>query len=510
MNENIIQIKGICKSFSKVQVLRDIDIDIKKNTVHCIVGENGAGKSTLIKLLTGAETIDKGTILLDEQPYRPKNTKHALDNGISTLFQELNIVDGLTILDNLTLGKETSKCGVIQKNSDTRKRYQELLDAFLPDVSLNSKVSSLSIGQKQLVEIVKAVATEAKVIIMDEPTAALSEEEVLRLFNIIAELKKNHTTIIYISHRLAEIFEIGDYVTVMRDGAVVDTLETHKIENRSQLIKMMTGKMVTENYIENAYINREKKQLEIKNLNNHMLHDINFDLYEGEILGFYGLIGSGKTEIARAIYGVDKTKGEILVEGKKKTLHSPKDAIDAGIVMLPEERRTQGLCTVLSIKENIPMMNAKSITSKKFITSKKRENKLAGYYIERLKIKCKDAKQQTAFLSGGNQQKVVFAKCMNAKPKILLLDEPTRGVDVGAKEEIYRLMRECSKQKMSIIVFSSDLPEIIGVCDRMILMREGSMRAVISNSVEFGNDESNTDKIMRIINGVEEEEYASN
>lgn len=510
MNEDIIRVEDVSKHFPGVQALKDINVRIKKNTVHCIVGENGAGKSTLIKLLTGAESIDEGTVLLDGKPYRPKNTKSALDHGISTLFQELNIVDSLSVLDNLTLGEETRKLGIIQKNPEAEKKYQELAEAFLPDVPLNTKVGALSIGQKQLVEIVKAVATESKVIIMDEPTAALSEEEVARLFKIIAELKEKHTTIIYISHRLAEIFEIGDYVTVMRDGAVVDTMEIEKIESRSQLIKMMTGKMLAEKYEENEHINYSKKELIVRNLSNKMLQDISFDLYEGEILGFYGLIGSGKTEIARAIYGVDKASGEIFVEGSELKINSPKDAIGDGIAMLPEERRTQGLCTVLSVRENIPMMNIKSVLVNHAVTSTKKENKLAEYYIERLNIKCKDAKQQTAFLSGGNQQKVVFAKCMNAHPKILLLDEPTRGVDVGAKEEIYNLMRECSKQKMSIIVFSSDLPEILNICDRIILMREGQIKAEIQNSVEFGNDELNADRIMRIINGVEEEEHAVN
>lgn len=510
MNEDIIQVDGVSKYFPGVQALKDINVRIKRNTVHCIVGENGAGKSTLIKLLTGAESIDEGTVTLDGQPYRPKNTKSALGNGISTLFQELNIVDGLTILDNLTLGEEKRKFGIIQKDPAAEAKYRELVASFLPDVQLSKKVGSLSIAQKQLVEIVKAIATESKVIIMDEPTAALSDEEVTRLFKIIEELKEKHTTIIYISHRLSEIFEIGDYVTVMRDGMVVDTLKIEEIESRSQLIKMMTGKLLAEKYMGNEHIDYSKKVLTVEGLSNKILHDIDFELYEGEILGFYGLIGSGKTEIARAIYGADKASGVISVAGEEKDIHSPRDAINDGIAMLPEERRTQGLCTVLSIRDNIPMMNIKSILAAKAVTSTRKENELADYYIDRLRIKCRDAKQQTAFLSGGNQQKVVFAKCMNAQPKILLLDEPTRGVDVGAKEEIYNLMRECSEQKMSIIVFSSDLPEIINICDRIVLMHEGRKKAEIKNSIEFGNDELNADRIMHIINGVEEEDRAIN
>ncbi len=503
MADTIIKVTGVCKSFPGVQALKDINIDIMRNTVHCIVGENGAGKSTLIKLLTGAERRDEGNITLDGRDYFPKNTKNAMDNGISTLFQELNVVDGLSILDNLTLGEERRRLGIIQPYPHTDK-LKELLATFLPGVSLSDKVGKLSIAQKQLLEIIKAVASEAKVIRMDEPTAAITEDEVARLFEIIAGLKRKNVTIIYISHRLSEIFKIGDYITVMRDGRVIDTLRPDEIKSREQLIKMMTGKLIAESYVDSV-ADYTKKVMEIRSLNNKFLKDISFDLYEGEILGFYGLVGAGKTEIARAVYGVDKCSGGIVIGGKSMRHNSAKEAIKNGVAMLPEERRTQGLCTGLTIKDNIPLMNIASVSNAIKVTSEYKEKEIAKQYIEKLNIKCRSMKQQVAFLSGGNQQKVVFAKCMNAQAKILLLDEPTRGVDVGAKEEIYSIMRECSGQKISIIVFSSELTEILNVCDRIILMREGRICGEFRNSSEFSSDELSAETIMNAITGGEEE-----
>ena len=414
---------------------------------------------------------------------------------IGALFQELNIVETLTVEQNLTLGRENTKYGVIQKQKSENKVF-DILRSVDPTIKPNQKVSELSFAKKQIVEIVKALATDAKIIIMDEPTAAISEEEVNKLFNLIRDLKSKGVTIIYISHRLDELFQIGDYITVFRDGKIIDTMPISKITSRNELIKLMLGKVIVENYVPNK-INYDNKVLEVINLNNKKLKNISFELYQGEILGFYGLVGAGKSEIASAIYGVDKVSGTIKVKGEAISISEPYVAIEKGIALIPEERRAEGLCTDLIISDNIPMMNYKSILTHG-ITSKKKETNLAIEYINRIKIACRDEKQTTALLSGGNQQKVVFAKCLNAKSTILLLDEPTRGVDVGAKQEIYSIIRQLSKQGDSIVLFSSELTEILNICDRIFLLYEGQIKAIIDN-----NSECNTEKIMHIVTGGE-------
>jgi len=357
------------------------------------------------------------------------------------------------------------------------------------------------VAQKQVIEIAKAISSDSNVIIMDEPTAAISEDEVKRLFSIINHIKKENVTVVYISHRLSEIFEIGDFVTVLRDGEMIGTVSIEELsycrdeaESCAELIKMMLGKVVVEHYVPSV-VDENRKVLQLKNVSNDKLNNITFDLYKGEILGFYGLIGSGKTEIASAIYGIDQITGEVAISGKAVRIEKPGHAIRAGIAMVPEERRTEGLFTKLSVKENVPLMNIKTI-SKNGIFSKKKERMLAKKYIEKLRIVARDEDQSVAKLSGGNQQKVVLAKCLNAESGILLMDEPTRGIDVGAKEEIHKLIRELSKQGESVIVFSSELPEILNLCDRIILLYEGSIMEVLKNGGEI-----DTEKIMHVVTG---------
>jgi ribose transport system ATP-binding protein len=496
MPENIFEVRNLIKKYPGVTAVDDVSVDIKKGTVHCIVGENGAGKSTFIKILTGAEPRTAGSILYDGNEYHPRSVRDAMNSGMSMLYQELNIVEHLTVEQNLNLGKEAHRFGfVISGNED--KSAVAILNEIDPTINIKTSVSNLSVAQKQIIEIVKAIATDAKVIVMDEPTAAITEEETKKLFEIIKDLKnRKEVTIIYISHRLAEIFEIGDFVTVFRDGKIVGTKALSEITDKTELIKMMIGKMVTETYIP-GNADYSKKLLEVKELNDKKLKDVSFDLFKGEVIGFYGLIGSGKTEIAQSLFGVRKsTGGNVMLEGQSIAINSPGQAIDSGISMVPEERRTQGLFTNLTIRENIPVMNMRKV-SRMGLVSRKREKEIAKSYIEQVRIVTPSEEKLVAFLSGGNQQKVVISKCLCSESKVVLLDEPTRGVDVGAKEEIHNIIRELARQGAGIIVFSSELPEIVSLCDRIFVMFNGMLKSSFKNSQEL-----DTDSILRFALGI--------
>lgn len=494
MSENVLEIKNVSKQFSGVKALDDVSFDIIKGSCHCLVGENGAGKSTLIKILTGAHKRSGGTILYNGKEYNPNSTKEAMKAGIGCLFQELNVVEQLRVEENICLGLEKTKFGIIKKNDEGLHKVLEVLKQIDSSIHPKSYVEELSVAKRQVIEIAKALAMDSDVIIMDEPTAALSEEEVRRLFEIVADLKKRGVTIIYISHRLDEIFEIGDYITVLRDGKLIGTKKKTEVSSRQELIQMMIGKVIVENYIPNQ-VDYNEKTVEAFHLTNKKLKDISFDLYKGEVLGFYGLIGAGKSEIARALYGADKFEGSVKLFGKEETITNPTMAIQKGVTLVPEERRTEGLCTLLPIGDNVPMMNYSTVLSNGLINGSKIRS-LAEDYIKKVVIACRDANQTVAFLSGGNQQKVVISKCLNSKAKIILLDEPSRGVDVGAKQEIYAIIRELSKEGNSIIVFSSELPEILNICDRIGLLYEGKLQEIIQNG-----DDVDSQHIMHVVTG---------
>jgi len=516
MSENVLEIRNLEKVFPGVKAVNDVSFDIKSNTVHCLVGENGAGKSTVIKILTGAILRSSGTIMLNGKEYHAQNPKEAKNKGISTLFQELNVVDQLTVEENLTLGMEDTTLGFL-RNTEKVQNMIRVLKSLEPSIDPKQLVSTLSVAKKQIVEIAKAVATKSDIIIMDEPTAALSEGEIHRLFKIVKGLRDNNVTVVYISHRLDEIFELGDYVTVMRDGCMIDTRPvpefascsdevdpaTGKIERKfntdeacKELIKMMIGKTVFEKYIP-----KEKQSseiiLEVKNVSNHKLNNISFELKKGEIAGFYGLIGAGKTELARAVYGVDSYEGEIIFNGKKLD-QSPHGSIEAGIALVPEERRTQGLFTILTIRGNIPVMNMNKISRNGFINASKEKN-VALDYKEKLNIATSGIEKEVSQLSGGNQQKVVFSKCLFADADLLMLDEPTRGIDVGAKSEIYQIIRQLSDEGKSILIFSSELPEILNICDSIYLLYEGDMKSSFKN----GSENIDSEMILHTVTGGE-------
>ncbi len=484
MSAVLLEIRDLTKEFPGVRAVDDVSFNIYKNTVHCLVGENGAGKSTLIKILTGALARTSGAILLNGRRYTAQNPRDAKQKGVSTLFQELNVVDQLTVEENLTLGMEDTWFGFLRK-TDKIKKMVAVLKTIEPSIRPKQRVSELSIAQKQMVEIARAVASESEVIIMDEPTAAISEEEIQRLFVIIKGLKAKNVTVIYISHRLDEIFELGDNVTVMRDGKHIETKPITEVENRAELIKLMIGKAVYEQYVARDLTDAENL-LEVKNLSNKKLKDISFEVKRGEIVGFYGLVGAGKTELARAIYGADTYSGEIIFKGRPLE-HLPDKVIGAGIAMVPEERRSQGLFTLLTIRSNIPVMNMGKISKVGFINARK-EMQAALDFIKKLGIITSSSEKEVAKLSGGNQQKVVFSKCLFADADLLILDEPTRGVDVGAKSEIYKIVRQLSQEGKSIIFCSSELPEILNMCDRIFLLYDGNLRAGLANCRDIDSE----------------------
>jgi ribose transport system ATP-binding protein len=492
-DDTLIQIQDIGKSFPGVRALGDVSFGIKRGTVHCIIGENGAGKSTFIKILTGAIQRDGGSMILDGQPYDPQSVHDAMKRGISCLYQELNVVDDLTVRENLSLGKERNRFGFIQSETSEAK-VQEVMKGLDPSIRLDARVASLSVAQKQIIEIVKAISTDCSVLVMDEPTAALSEDEVQRLFKVVRKLRAAGTTVIYISHKLSEIFEIGDYVTVFRDGSMIATKPLSEIESSCrdvpeacvELVKMMLGRVVTESYSEREACT-ENRILEVEGISTRLLKNVSFHLNAGEILGFYGLIGSGKTEVARAIYGLDAYQGHISLKGKKLAIKSPRDAIREGFSMVPEERRADGIFGKMPIKSNIPVMRMASVLKFGLIDSIL-ENRVADDYMKRMSVRAVNREQKVASLSGGNQQKVVFAKCLNRAGKVYLLDEPTRGVDIGAKKEIHDLIRSLADSGAGVIVFTSELPEVVHLCDRIVLMHEGSVQSVVKNGPALDQD----------------------
>ena len=473
----ILEMRGIVKQYPGVTALKGVDFSVERNTVHCLVGENGAGKSTLIKILTCVESMTAGEIRIDGRPFNGRTVRDAMDAGISTVYQELNIVEQLTVAENLTLGREKSRWGVLQKNE--RDHAFDVLEEFAPDISLNHRVSRLSFAQKQLLEIVKAVSADAKIVIMDEPTAALSRQESDRLYQVIGKLKQQGITIIYISHVLDDIFNIGDRVTALRDGDVVGTREVGKT-TREELVEMMVGKVVHSGY-DPGDRKPAEVLLEARGLTTGSIRDMSFALHRGEILGFYGLRGAGKSETARALFGLDPLlAGEVRLNGAPVHIRTPEQAMNSGIAMVPEERLTEGLFMKLSVSDNIAVTNYRN-TSRMGIVNETNKNAIAERYIRELNIKVHSARQVASTLSGGNQQKVVIAKCLNAQTRILMLDEPSRGIDVGAKEEIYSIIRALAAQGVGILVFSSEYDEIAALCDRVLLMAGGRVIRTMRN-----------------------------
>jgi ribose transport system ATP-binding protein len=481
-----LEIKNVSKSFPGVKALDDVSINFNPGEVHALLGENGAGKSTLCKILSGAHTMDSGEILVHGLKFKGVDPVSAKKEGIGIVYQELMLVPQLTVYENIFLGKEIKngpnidRKAMIKASHDIFERMKIKLDPTL-------LVNDLSVAYRQLVEISKAVAEEAKILILDEPTAPLMNKEVELLFKLIQEIKKQGVTIIYISHRIEELFEISDRVTIMRDGKTIKTVET-KNTNRKELVSLEVGRELGEDYPLKSGGTIGEVMLEVKSLSTSKLRDISFRLHRGEILGFAGLVGAGRTEIARAVFGADKIDaGEIFVNGAKIKLKKPTDAIAKGLSLIPEDRKGQGVLLKMTVKENISLVVLRKI-SKALSVNRKRDKEIADDYIDKLSIKTPTIDQVANNLSGGNQQKVALAKWLANDSDILIFDEPTRGIDVKAKQEIYTLMDDLRKQGKAIMMISSEMPELIGMSNRIITMYEGRITGELTEEEMMTQD----------------------
>lgn len=492
-----IEMKEICKSFGDHAVLTDAGLSLVSGEIHALMGENGAGKSTLMKILTGIYEKDSGTVLIDGKEVVYKTPKEAEKAGIVLIHQELNVLFDLTVEENLFLGKEiTTHVGICNKK-EMQIQAKTILEQLGVKIPVKKKMSELAVGQQQMIEICRALMSEAKVIIMDEPTAALTTSETEILFKVINKLKNDGVSIIYISHRMEEIFELCDRITVLRDGQYIGTKET-KETNEKDIVKMMIGREIGERYPERKS-SIGKEILKVSCLNKQGIYEnVSFSVKEGEVLGVSGLMGAGRTEIMRSIFGnLQHDGGDIFIDGQKCTIDTPAAAIKYGIGFITEDRKSEGLLLEDSIKNNISLTNLNSISDRYYVINKGKEKRFVEKAIKELKIRCFHQSQECGKLSGGNQQKVVFAKWVYTNPRILILDEPTRGVDVGAKKEIYNIINELAAKGVAIIMVSSELPEILGMSDRIMIIREGTVRGILNK------EEADQEKIMTLATGGE-------
>lgn len=464
--------RGICKSFPGVKALDNVHFELKAGEVMALVGENGAGKSTLVKILSGVYTRDSGTMEIFGQEYGDLTPRQAQEIGVAIIHQELNMCPHLTVAENMFLGRELLKSGLVDRKR-MEKESKRILDELRIDISPSETVGNLAISKQQMIEIAKALSTHARILIMDEPTSALTAKEIDELFRIIHQLRSNGCGIVYISHRLEELQRIVDRVTIMRDGQFI-TLVNYKDITLDEIIKFMVGREIKEKF-PHVDCDRGNKIFEVKNLNaGRMVRDVNFSVYAGEIVGLAGLLGAGRTETTRAIFGADpKDSGEILLDGRTVLVNRPIDAIKAGIVLAPEDRKKDGLCTGLAVSENIALPNLDIISNKFGVVNKKKEEAMCKEAIDNLRIKTPNSNINAANLSGGNQQKVVVAKWLARHSRIVIFDEPTRGIDVAAKVEIYHIMNRLKEQGIAVVFVSSEMPEILGIADRILVMCDG-------------------------------------
>lgn len=473
MSNPILQLKNIKKVYPGVIALNNVSLDFYSGEVHAIVGENGAGKSTFIKTITGAIRQTSGKIVFNGSEIQDNNPIKSLDRGISAIYQEFNLIPSLSVAENIFYGRYKKK-GLFVDFKTMEAESKKILDRL--GISINPKelVKNLSVGYQQIVEIAKSLVKDVKVLIMDEPSAPLTNSELSYLFKIIEKLKNDGVAILYISHRLEEIFEICDKVSVFRDGQYIKTMHV-KDTNEDELIRLMVNRELGNQYPVSNLVKGDVA-FEVRNLNAKKLHNINFKVNQGEILGFAGLVGAGRTEVMRAIFGADPiTSGELLLNGKPIVNKSPKQAIQNGIGLIPEDRKTQGALLHMSILENTTYANLKRFSNQCSFLNKKEEKRITNQYKDLLKIKTPSIEQKVKNLSGGNQQKVVLAKWLATECKILIFDEPTRGIDVGAKQEIYELMVKLAQQGKIIIMISSEMPELLGMSDRIIVMQDGKI-----------------------------------
>ena len=488
-NNYILTLKNITKEFPGVKALDDVTINIERGTIHGLVGENGAGKSTLIKVLAGIYQPNKGEIILDGKPCRFNSPIEARRAGISVVHQEIKLAEPLSVAENMFLGNVQLKNGLVDWKG-MRRRAWEIVEDLGMDIDINAQVSSLTVAKKQIVEIMHAINNNSRILIMAEPSAVLTDRELEVMFRIVKQLRDKGITIIYISHRLDEIFGLCSNVSVLRDGCHIDTIPVASVD-RQGLINMMVGREMGQEYPKEVG-NVDGTILEVKNLSRGILQDISFEVKSGEVFGISGLVGAGRTELARAILGIDKPEsGEVYVRGKKVHYRTFADAIRDGLGLIPEDRKLQGLVQIMSVKRNTTLVNMKRVLRAGVISSSL-EEKLSKEYADKLHVVTPSMETEVQYLSGGNQQKVVIAKWLFQNSEILFLDEPTRGIDVGAKAEIYRLINRMAKEGKTIIMISSEMPELLGMCDRIMVMHEGHKMG------ELNAAEATQEKIMAL------------
>lgn len=494
-SNNLLRMEGISKSFPGVQALKDVKFDVNRGEIHALVGENGAGKSTLMKVLTGALMPNEGQIFWRDQTAAIHSPSDAQNLGISMIHQELSLIPYLTVGKNVYLGREPR--GRIPGLVDWKKLYSQtdtLLEQLTLDVDPRMDVSELSIAQQQMVEVAKALSLNADLIAMDEPTSSLTDRETEILFQVMRSLKAKGVAIIFITHRLEEVFEISDRITVLRDGRHIATAATAEL-NQDKVVQLMVGRELGEMY---PYSETEQRSVVLRAqglADGAELHEASFELHGGEILGVAGLIGAGRTALAETLFGLrPATAGEIELAGEKVRLRSAKQAIHHGMGFVPEDRKLQGLFLNMAVRENVTISATSLVSNLGFLNTPKANN-LAREYVEKLDIRTPSLRQRVRNLSGGNQQKVIIARWLTLKPRLLILDEPTRGVDVGAKAEIHALMRQLAQEGVGVLMISSELPEVLGVSDRIIVMHDGRITG------RFDRDEATQDKIMQAATG---------
>lgn len=505
MQEYMVEIEDVTKTFPGVKALGDVNMNLKSGEVLALLGENGAGKSTLMKILSGVYTKDEGRIKVAGEIIDEMTPKKAQELGIAIIHQELNMCSHLSVAENIFLGREKIRGGVLS-DREMKREAKDVLERLNIDMNPDTIVGDLPVSKQQMVEIAKALSTNARILIMDEPTSALTSKEINDLFLIINRLKSEGHGIIYISHRLEELQHIVDRVTILRDGEYITTLE-YKDTNLSEIISFMVGREIKEKFPRVECVKGEKI-FEVKNLNaGPMVRDINLELYEGEIVGIAGLMGAGRTETTRAIFGVDpKESGEIHLDGRLLSIQKPMDAIREGIVLAPEDRKKDGLCTKLSVRENISLPNLDILCNQLGVVNTKKEEEITKRTVEDLKIKLSDSEVDASSLSGGNQQKVVVGKWLSRNSRVVMFDEPTRGIDVAAKVEIYHLMNRLKKDGIGVLFVSSEMPEVLGISDRILVMCDGRITG------EMKTKDATQDKILefatRFENKLSDEETA--
>ena len=497
MGNSLVQMKNIAKSFSGTKVLKGVNLELGHGEILALLGENGAGKSTLMKILSGIYSKDSGEIYLDGELCHFQNPKEAQNKGVAIIHQEMNLCNDLSVSENIFLGREVMD-GLRLNHKKMDEEAQKILDDLGISMKSTELAGDLKVSEQQMVEIAKALSQDAKVLIMDEPTSALSRKEIEDLFRVIRKLRDEGRGIIYISHRLDELRAIADKVSILRDGenVISGDLKDFSIDD---IIRHMVGREIQDKF-PRILCEKGKEILRVESLNaGPKVRDISFSLYEGEILGIAGLMGAGRTEMTRALFGVDeKTSGKIYLFGEEVKTNTPKDSIELGMALIPEDRRKDGLCTDLSIRENISLPNLDSIKNSLGVLSKDLELKISEDTIKSLNVKAKDREMISKNLSGGNQQKVVLGKWLVRNPKVILFDEPTRGIDIGAKVEIYQIMNELKKKGVGVLFISSEMEEVLGMSDRILIFCDGRITG------ELSREEANQENILKLATRYEE------